>query len=107
MTEPTNTFIPHGMADAIGIFPDDQSKIKKASTMGASGKFATSIVRLKRLQVFKENHVFDTFQDLFVYVSDRTDDPLPYVVLGRDSIFKHFDITFHENSKKMVFRRRS
>lgn len=103
----TNTFIPHCLADAIGIIPEKKDKIKKSSTMGASGKFETSIYRLNRLQVFKDNHIFETFQDLLVYVSDNVNDPLPYIVLGRDYIFKHFDITFHENSRKMIFHRRS
>jgi predicted aspartyl protease len=71
----TNTFVPYGLADAIGIIPEKKDKVKKSSTMGASGRFETSILRLKRLHVFKDNHVFETFQDLFVYVSDNVNDP--------------------------------
>jgi len=102
----TNTFLPYGLAEAIGLIPRDKSKLKKATTTGASGKFPTLIIPLKRLQVFKENHVFETFQGLPIYVADNVKDPLPYVVLGRDSIFKRFDIMFNEGSRKMVFNRR-
>jgi len=101
----TNTFIPYSLADAIGIIPTDKSKVKKSRTIGASGQFDTSIYNLKRLQVFKDNHVIETFQDIPVYVSDNVEDPLPHIILGRDSIFKHFDITILENRRKMVFRR--
>jgi len=30
---------------------------------------------------------------------------LPYVVLGRNYLFKRFDITFYENRHKMSFQR--
>ncbi len=102
----TNTFVPYGIAEAIGLLPKDTRKLKKSITTGASGKFPTLVIPLKRLQVFKDNHVFETFQGLPVYVADNPQDALPYVVLGRDSVFKRFDITFNEGSRKMIFNRR-
>jgi hypothetical protein len=102
----TNTFLPYGIADAIGLIPKNKSKLKTAMTTGASGKFQTLILPLKRFQVYKDNHVFETFQDLHVYVADNVEDPLPYAVLGRDSIFKRFNVTFNENSRKMIFSKR-
>jgi len=102
----TNTFIPYGLAETIGLLPDDKSKLRKAMTTGASGKFETLIIPLKNLQVFKENHVFETFHGLPVYVANDVKDPLPYVVLGRDSIFKRFDVSFCEDRRRIKFARR-
>lgn len=29
---------------------------------------------------------------------------IPYVILGRDSVFRTYDITFRENAQRTVFR---
>jgi len=102
----TNTFIPWGLAEAIGLVPDKKKKYKTAITTGAAGKFKTTIMQLKKLQALRGNTVFDTFRDIEVYIPSKEAAPLPHVVLGRDHLFKHFTITFYEKSKKMKFQRR-
>ena len=47
--------------------------------------------------------IFSDFRNLMVLVPSRERD-LPYVILGRDTVFKRFHITFKENIKKFVIK---
>lgn len=101
----TTSFIPYDVADAIGMIPKDKTKLRTADTISASGKFKSYIINLKRMQVYKSSTVFETFQDIPMYVPNEVSEPLPYAILGRDHIFSRFDITIYENRRKMTFRR--
>jgi len=97
----TSTFIPRGLAEAIGLL-DDKEKIKKSESTGASGKFKTDVTKMKFLKLMKGDTVFDTFNSVLVYIPGEKEKDLPQVVLGRDYIFRRYDITFYESRKKII-----
>jgi len=101
----TNTFIPRQLADAIELFSENKNKVGKGESTGASGKFKTEILKLKKLELFKEGHIFDAFHSISVHVPAREEEDLPHVILGRDYIFKRYDITFYEKRRKMTLQR--
>jgi len=101
----TTTFIPYEIAESIGLLPEDRRDLPQGEARAASGEFKTYIVRLPILRVMKGKRPFDEFINIAVQVPQSENISLPYVILGRDYIFKHFDITFHENRQKFTFRR--
>jgi len=56
------------------------------------------------LKLIKHTEAFDIFRNVTVHIP-KTEGAIPYVVLGRDTIFKHFNISFYENRRKAVFTR--
>ena len=101
----TNTFIPRQLAGVIELFSEKKNKMGKGETRGASGKFKTEILKLKKLELFKEGHIFDTFRSISVHVPANEEEDLPHVILGRDYLFKRYDVTFYEKRRKMTFQR--
>ena len=101
----TATFIPYGIAEAIGLLPEDKSNLIKSDARAAAGGFGTYIIRLPILRVIKGAHHFDEFRNIDVHVPQSEQTDLPHAILGRDHLFKHFDITFHEKRQKVTFRR--
>jgi predicted aspartyl protease len=104
----TATFIPNEIADVIGLLPETQEekdKALKSEATAATSSFPTYVIKLAELRVIKGIHVFDTFREMNVHIPRTENIRLPYVVLGRNYLFKHFDITFHENRHKMSFQR--
>ena len=101
----TTTFIPYEIAESIDLLPEDRRDLPESGARAAAGEFKTYIVNLPVLQVIKGAHAFDTFRNISVQVPQSERVPLPYAILGRDHIFRHFDITFHENRKKVTFHR--
>jgi hypothetical protein len=104
----TATFIPYEIADVIGLLPETQEekdKAVKSEVRAATSAFPTYVLKLAELRVIKGVHVFDTFREMNVHVPRTEDIRLPYVVLGRNYLFKHFVITFHENRHKISFQR--
>ena len=97
----TNTFVPHGLVEIIGLL-DDKEKIKKTQTTGASGKFKTDVTKMKFLKLMKGDTVFDTFNSVLVHIPGEKEEDLPQVILGRDYIFRRYDITFYESRKKII-----
>jgi hypothetical protein len=75
---------------------------KKDSAIGAGGRFQNTI-RKVNIAILKVNKSLAQFPNFPVYVPTEAD-RIPYVVLGRDSIFRKFDIVFRENLKKIVLR---
>jgi len=100
----THTFLPYGLAETIGLL-DNKKKLGKGKTIAASGKFNTYVGRLKQLQLLKGNHVFAKFNETIVHIPTEDEEDLPHMILGRDSIFKRYAVTFHENKRKMTFQK--
>jgi hypothetical protein len=75
---------------------------KQETAVGAGGKFENTI-RNVTIQILRGRGVVAEFPDFPVYVPTEQD-RIPYVVLGRDSIFRKFDITFRENLRRFVMK---
>lgn len=99
-TGSTTTLVPKGIADAISLLSGVQNPVHQEAT-GAGGRFPTTRVKLKRLTLVKNVTPFCRLVEVEVLVPDE-EERLPYVILGRDHVFKHFDITFQENRRKFA-----
>ena len=95
----TATFLPFEFVEVLELID-----LKESSAVGAGGSFPTWLGKVDMLKVMKRREPFDTFRNIKVHIP-KTEGAIPYVVLGRDSIFRHFDITFYENRKKITFTR--
>lgn len=102
----TQTLIPRELADILDIEydKDKDGKTKRALTEGAGGTFDSLIGKVAQVDLIKNVTQFCTFHGLSVWVPEKVG-LLPYMVFGRDAVFKRFDITFEEQRRRMVFRR--
>ena len=57
--------------------------------IGAGGIFKAKVTKLNRLSILKNVTPFATFRNIKVLVPE-IEEALPYVILGRDYIFKRF-----------------
>jgi hypothetical protein len=94
----TTTFIPFEFAEMLSL-----PKVKEDSAVGAGGKFQAFITKVD-IYIMKGSAPIVGFKDFPAYVPYNPE-AIPYVVLGRDSVFKFFDITFRENKQRIIFRR--
>lgn len=99
----TATFIPREIADTISLLPSGQLTSPMEAT-GAGGRFPTIPVKLKRLTLIKNVSPFCECVETPVLVTEE-EGRLPYVILGRDHVFRRFNITFMENRRKFMFER--
>jgi predicted aspartyl protease len=102
-TGATTTFIPKEIADLLDLIPSGDNVVHLEAS-GAGGRFPTTPVTLKRLTLVKNISPFAEFVEVPAMIPDQ-DDVLPYVILGRDRVFKRFNITFQERRRKFVFDR--
>ena len=97
----TTNFLPKELAEILGI--DLSGKHKNA--IGAGGEFTSVKTIVGKYQLVKSrNIVFNEFVNLSINVPTRQQ-TLPYMVLGRDSIFRYFIIKFMENKEEISSRR--
>lgn len=93
----TTNFLPNELAEILGIDLSGNRKI----AIGAGGEFASVSTIVGKCQLIEShNTVFGEFVNLPIGVPTRPQ-TLPYMVLGRDSIFRHFIIKFMENEEKI------
>ena len=71
---------------------------------GAGGKFDAEVLVTPELDVMKHGVPFAAFRGRQVYVP-RQEDAIPYAILGRDTIFHRFVVSFDDNRQKVIFRR--
>lgn len=93
----TSTFVPPELAEAVGMETVRQGE----SAEGAGGKFLNDIAVFRFDLLHGSERVYQLECESFV---PKDPDRIPYVVLGRDSIFKVYDITFRENQEIVAFR---
>jgi hypothetical protein len=76
---------------------------KEEQAVGAGGRFQNTIrkVDISLLKGVKTPVV--TFHNFSAYVPTE-EDRIPYVVLGRDSIFRKFDIIFRERQQRVLLK---
>ena len=77
---------------------------KKSQAVGAGGMFGTYKVKIDKIEVLKGRFPFCSFENWTVLVPDK-EGAIPHAVLGRDSIFRKFDVTYRENKEEIVFRK--
>ena len=100
----TTTFIPKEIADILALIPTGEKGNRRQEASGAGGRFPTIPVKLKRLTLVKNVSPFCELVEVDALVPED-EGRLPYVILGRDYVFKKFDITFQENRRKFIFQR--
>lgn len=97
----TSNFLPREIAELLEIPltepPDD--------AVGAGGVFRNIKSKIEKVVLVKgRDSAYDEFTNLHVLVPVLPD-TLPYFILGRDSIFKRFDIKFQERQEKITLKR--
>ena len=92
----TVTFVPFELAEVLDLPHVEENR----ESIGAGGTFSTFIARLHHLQLIKGSTIISDFVNLFVHVPTEPD-RIPYIILGRDAIFKRFEVAFRERSNQM------
>lgn len=99
------TFVPKEEADLLGLKPLMKgSKPMTGEAVGAGGSFMCEIMILPEMRLMRHGVPFHSFHGLNVWVPQKTGD-VPYSIIGRDSIFHGFEITFDEGRKRITFKR--
>jgi predicted aspartyl protease len=96
----TLTFMPYEIADILEVNPHEVRQTVPVETAGGLSDFVP--VSLKRLSLLAGEKIFSDYYNITVLVPPNPSRDLPYVLLGRDSIFNRFHITFEEKIKKFV-----
>lgn len=97
----TSTFIPTGMAQALQL----NMTATPSDATGAGGVFTNIKSEIEKIFLVKGRaSVFDEFQNVKVWIPVK-EDAIPYVVLGRDSLFRRYDIEFEERNEKIMLKR--
>lgn len=96
----TSSFVPLEFIEILGL----ETKLgKEAEVVGAGGVFKARRITIDSIEILKSTVTFCDFKHIEVLTPQRG--TLPYVVLGRNSIFRRYDITFREKQKHIIFRR--
>ncbi len=90
----TTTFVP---PDFVGIL--DLVLGDSVGAMGAGGDFDTNLSDVV-IEIMKGGHVIEA--EVHVPAEEGR---VPYVVLGRDTVFLAYDITFRENKECFTMRK--
>ena len=97
----TSNFLPRELAEILDLDLSQEPK----DAFGAGGKFRNISSLIGKCQLIKnKNLVFDEFTNLITNVPVEPN-TLPYMVLGRDSIFRKFSIRFIEVEEKIMLKR--
>ncbi len=92
----TTTFVPLELAEMLSL-----PIHKEEEAVGAGGKFQNTIRNVK-ISILNARKPIWTV-DAQVYVPTQPD-RIPYVVLGRDYIFRKYDILFRENQQRLFLK---
>jgi len=97
----TTTFIPTDMASILQL---DMSA-QQHDAIGAGGPFRNIKSELEKLILVKGRaSIFDEFENVKVEIPVNPK-AIPYVVLGRDTLFRRYDIKFEERNEKIILKR--
>jgi len=95
----TCSFLPTDLAEILGLQPDPAST---HTAVGAGGEFRTVDFRVT-IELMKGGRAFADFKNWPVLVPiNRL--AIPYMILGRDSVFRRFDVTFRELAQRTILR---
>jgi hypothetical protein len=93
----TTTFVPMELAEMLSVPVE-----KQAQAVGAGGKFQNTIRKVD-ISILKGTTAIVKFNSFPAYVPTEAD-RIPYVVLGRDSLFRKFDVTFRERQQRVLLK---
>jgi hypothetical protein len=93
------SFLPTDLAEILGLQLDPTGA---HGAVGAGGTFQTVEFRVT-IELTKAGRTFADFKDWPVLVPINRE-AIPYMVLGRDSVFRRFDVTFRELVQRTVLR---
>lgn len=97
----TTNFIPRELAELLEL---DLTKPPR-DAVGAGGPFSNIESRIDKVILVKgTNSIYDEFSDVFTYVPQKPQ-TLPYMILGRETLFWRFDIKFQERQEKVTLKR--
>ncbi len=94
----TSSFVPVEIAEEVGLH------LTPGPVAGGGGGDFSTFDGLLTLEVLHKGKVIHRFARLPVSVP-RDPGRIPYVVLGRDSIFRAFTVTFEEHRARLLLRR--
>ena len=95
----TATFITNELASILDLIPE-KLDIQDVSTAGGDASFFP--IKIKSLSLLKGGAIFSSFNNLGVLVPSSIKKDLPYVILGRDTVFTRFNIFFNEKHKEFT-----
>jgi hypothetical protein len=95
----TDCFLPTDFAEILGL---QINPAEAHPSIGAGGGFQ-SVVFKPTIELLKGGQPFAIFEDWPVHVPLNRD-AIPYAILGRDSVFMKFDITFRERIQRTILR---
>jgi hypothetical protein len=99
------TFVQKEEAVLLGLKPlMNGDKPRKETAIGAGGELTCNLMTLPELQLMKHGRPFCSFRGLTVWVPD-IESAIPYSIIGRDTAFKRFRITFDEGRRQIIFNR--
>jgi hypothetical protein len=95
----TNTFLPTEIGEILGLHIDPKDK---QTSIGAGGGFDTVIFKAT-VELLKGGNPFTTFENwpCMVPINPAA---IPYTILGRDTVFARFDVTFRERMQRTILR---
>ena len=73
------------------------------NAVGAGGVFHTYNMKIDCIEVIKGGETFCDLANFLVCIPTRPG-VIPHMVLGRDNIFRKYDITFREKEENTVYR---
>ncbi len=94
----TTSFVPVEIAEDLGLH------LTPGPRAGGGGGDFTTFDGEVQLEVLHHGRVIHRFPHLPISVP-RSAGRIPYVVLGRDSIFRAFTLTFEERRARLLLRR--
>jgi len=93
----TTTFIPPELAEAV-VLPIVERNVY---AIGAGGRFLNDVCEFEAELLKKAETIYRIKGKAFV---PKETGRLPYVVLGRDYLFRIYDITFRERKQLVILR---
>lgn len=97
----TFNFFPRELAEILNLDLSQEPK----DAVGSGGKFSNINSLIGKCQLIKnKDAVFEEFTNLIINVPVEPN-TLPYMVLGRDSVFRRFNIRFMEREEKIILKR--
>ncbi len=99
------TYLMKGDAEILGLqFEKDKDGVSdgKVKAHGAGAKFDCNFATVDKISIMKNDEPFCIFENVRIRVP-MDKEAIPCAVLGRDYLFKKFDITFHEGLQRMTF----
>jgi hypothetical protein len=95
----TATFMPTDFIGILGLHPKQEEM-----AVGVGGVIKVYKEKIDRIEVIHNNKVFCELKNVEVLFPSGFSS-IPYGVLGRDGVFKKYDIIFREEKQQIVFKR--